>query len=170
MATVIIEKVVAGEDAAKSQQDLAEASVSTDTNQPSKEFLEAREARAREEAEMNLSTNALIFPLPGETIATRAIVLPDDEAKNVEGGVRVVEKDAFIAASAEAAKPNFEKLDEGETEEAVDSPDKPTPTTIAPSTPSVPTPSGTVQTSPATSSSVPGSGTDGKMHDGFSRD
>ena len=151
MAT-IIEKVVAGEDGAKSQEDFALATLAADKTQPSKEYLEAREQRAREEAEMNLTTNALIFPQPGETIATRVVEVPDEEATELKDGVRVVEQDAFVEALADAAHPNT-GIVEGEHEEAVDR--------EQPHEAGTP---GTAKTSHMESSGTPGSGVGAREH------
>lgn len=150
MAT-IIEKVRAGVDPVKSQEDFAAAVVAADPNAVSKEYLDAREARANAEAEMNLTTNALIFPLPGETIATRVVVVSDEEAAAAVDGSRDVEADAFINAVVEASQPNVvPHVAEGELEKEVDAPKASKP----------PTPQGGAQTSHATSSSIAGSGVD----------
>lgn len=148
MAT-IIEKVVAGADAAKSQEEFAAATVAAEPSMPSKEFLEAREQRAREEAELNLRTNALIFPQPGETIATRVVVVSDEEAENSDHGARTVDAGTFIDATVEAAQPNTGVVvAEGETEEQVDK--------SAPNaTPGTP---GTAHTSHMESAGLPGAG------------
>lgn len=146
---LIIEKVVAGEDAVKSQEEFATAMIDADANRPTKEFLEAREARAIEEAELNLKTNSLIFPQPGETIATRVVEVPDEEAEQLDSSSRVVDTNAFVDGLVQAETQDVASTttEEGATEEAVDH--------QAGS-------KGAAQTSPAASSSVAGSGVGNK--------
>lgn len=150
MAT-IIEKVVAGEDAEQSMQDFAAASVAADISVPNAEYLELREKRAQEEAKRNLKNNALIFHNPGETIGVRAVVVSDEEAAEVEGGVREVSAQEFAEAvnATNLAQPaqDAQSVAEGESESSVDS-------GVSPGV----NPPAQASTSPQGSSSVAGSG------------
>jgi hypothetical protein len=145
MAT-IIEKVVAGEDAQASMQEFVDAQVEADKTTPNLEYLELREKRAYEEAVANLKTNALIYHQPGETIGVRAVVVTDEEAEQVEGGVREVSA-AELAEAINSTNLNEVVRDEGKSEAKVDSGKSPGVN-----------PPAQASTSPQGSSSVAGSG------------
>jgi len=132
----IIEKIVAGTDATKDAETLASAQMGS-INAPSVEALEAREARAREQAEDNsITTNALIYPQPGETIGVRVREVSDEEAAKAEGGKTISVEEAIKSIGA----PSIVSLAEGEGEADVDA-------------------RGMARTSPQASSAIAGSGT-----------